>query len=85
MRKVLLQDQKNAMFHYRMKYNTEPYFALQVLIRERLIPHMASRVGIENWPKEAILKWIHEKQQSTYIRINPDWKDCDFEYEGWIK
>ena len=35
--------------------------------------------------EEAILKWIHEKQQSTYIRINPDWRDCDFEYEGWVK
>ena len=35
--------------------------------------------------EEAILKWIHEKQQSTYIRINPDWRDCDFEYEGWIR
>lgn len=35
--------------------------------------------------EEAILKWIHEKQKSTYIRINPDWRDCDFEYEGWVK
>lgn len=35
--------------------------------------------------EEAILKWIHEKQQSTYIRINPDWRDCEFQYEGWIK
>ena len=35
--------------------------------------------------EEAILKWIHEKQMTTYIRINPDWRDCDFEYEGWIK
>ena len=35
--------------------------------------------------EETILKWIHDKQQSTYIRINPDWRDCDFEYEGWIK
>ena len=35
--------------------------------------------------EEAILKWIHEKQMSTYIRINPDWRDCEFEYEGWIK
>ena len=49
---------REFMFHYRVKYNTEPYSALQVLIRERLIPHMASRVGIENWPEEAILKWI---------------------------
>jgi len=35
--------------------------------------------------EEAILKWIHEKQKSTYIRINPDWRDCEFQYEGWIK
>lgn len=35
--------------------------------------------------EEAILKWIHEKQMTTYIRINPDWRDCEFEYEGWIK
>lgn len=45
-------------FHYRVKYNSEPYSALGDLIYNRLIPHMASRVGIENWPKEAILKWI---------------------------
>ena len=35
--------------------------------------------------EEVILNWIKEKQQSTYIRINPDWRDCDFQYEGWIK
>ena len=35
--------------------------------------------------EEVILKWIHEKQQSTYIRINTDWTDCDFQYEGWVK
>ena len=35
--------------------------------------------------EEAIQNWIKEKQKSTYIRINPDWRDCDFQYEGWIK
>jgi peptidyl-prolyl cis-trans isomerase SurA len=35
--------------------------------------------------EEVILNWIKEKQKSTYIRINPDWRDCDFEYEGWVK
>ena len=34
---------------------------------------------------EVIRKWIKDKQESTYIRINPDWRDCDFQYEGWIK
>lgn len=32
-----------------------------------------------------ILDWIKEKQQSTYIRINPDWRDCEFQYPGWVK
>ena len=35
--------------------------------------------------EEAVRNWIKEKQKSTYIRINPDWRDCDFQYEGWIK
>lgn len=35
--------------------------------------------------EEAILNWIKEKQKSTYIRINPDWRDCDFQYDGWVK
>ena len=35
--------------------------------------------------EEVVLNWIKEKQKSTYIRINPDWRDCEFEYEGWIK
>ena len=34
---------------------------------------------------ELIDAWIREKQKTTYIRINPDWCDCDFEYPGWVK
>ena len=35
--------------------------------------------------EETIRNWIKAKQQSTYIRINPDWRDCEFQYDGWIK
>ncbi|MCH5168309.1 MAG: peptidylprolyl isomerase [Prevotellaceae bacterium] len=35
--------------------------------------------------EEVIQNWIKEKQQNTYIRINPDWRDCEFQYEGWVK
>lgn len=35
--------------------------------------------------EETIRNWIKEKQKSTYIRINPDWRDCEFQYDGWIK
>ncbi|MBR0433835.1 MAG: peptidylprolyl isomerase [Bacteroidaceae bacterium] len=35
--------------------------------------------------EEFIEKWIREKQRTTYVRINPAWSDCEFQYPGWIK
>ena len=35
--------------------------------------------------EEKITEWIKNKQKSTYVRINPEWRDCDFEYPGWVK
>ena len=36
--------------------------------------------------KEQKLKqWITEKQKTTYVRINGDWCDCEFQYPGWGK
>lgn len=34
---------------------------------------------------EKVEKWIREKQQTTYIHINDDWRNCEFKYPGWIK
>lgn len=35
--------------------------------------------------EEKIEKWIVEKQKTTYIRINDDWKRDGYKYPGWIK
>ena len=35
--------------------------------------------------EERIHKWVVDKIKSTYTRLNDDFKDCQFEYEGWIK
>lgn len=44
--------------------------------------------------KEVVLKkrreqvlhdWVVNKIKSTYVRVNDRYKNCDFEYEGWIK
>ena len=35
--------------------------------------------------EEKLQKWILEKQRKTYVRINPNWANCDFKYPGWIK
>ena len=35
--------------------------------------------------EEHIHKWIVEKIKNTYVRVNDRYKDCDYEFEGWIK
>jgi peptidyl-prolyl cis-trans isomerase SurA len=30
-------------------------------------------------------KWIEEKQKSTFVRINPEWRNCNFEFPNWVK
>lgn len=29
--------------------------------------------------------WVVDKIKKTYVRMNDRYKDCDFEYEGWVK
>lgn len=50
----------------------DDYQALQEVVLEKLC-------------MEKIEKWIREKQQTTYIHINDDWRNCEFKYPGWIK
>ena len=50
----------------------EDYQALQDLV-------------IEKMSEKKIEEWIRSKQQTTYIHINDDWKNCEFKYPGWIK
>lgn len=36
--------------------------------------------------KEEFLKdWVKKKLKDTYVRMNDRYKDCQFEYEGWVK
>jgi peptidyl-prolyl cis-trans isomerase SurA len=42
-------------------------------------------VVLEKKRNEKIEQWIKEKIQKTYIKIDPEWKNCEFKYSGWIK
>ncbi len=42
-------------------------------------------VVLEKRREEALHKWVTEKIKSTYVRINDEYRDCDFEYEGWVR
>lgn len=65
-----------------------------VRLRERTAAHRANltddyqlmKLIVEGQKKEDVVnKWVQEKIKSTYVRINDDWKNCDFKYKGWVK
>ena len=36
--------------------------------------------------REQILHdWVVSKIKATYVRINPQYRECEFEYEGWLR
>ena len=35
--------------------------------------------------EQKLVQWIKEKQKTTYVRINGNWCDCEFQYPGWGK
>lgn len=51
---------------------SEDYQRLRSLVTERL-------------SGEKLDKWVKEKQQTTYVWVNPEWRNCTFEYPGWVK
>jgi len=65
-----------------------------VKLKSRIEGHKASlsedfqaiKSMMENEKRQEILnKWIAKKQKETYIRINENWRNCDFERDGWIQ
>ena len=33
---------------------------------------------------EFIHDWILKKQKTTFVQIDPEWQNCEFEYPGWV-
>ena len=42
-------------------------------------------VVLQRRQNERIHQWVVDKIKSIYTRLNDDYRDCKFEYEGWIK
>jgi peptidyl-prolyl cis-trans isomerase SurA len=42
-------------------------------------------VVLEKRHQEALRDWVVDKIKHTYVRMNDRYKDCKFEYQGWIK
>lgn len=42
-------------------------------------------VLLEKLQGEKLESWIKKMQKTTYVKINDDWRNCEFNYPGWIK
>jgi peptidyl-prolyl cis-trans isomerase SurA len=65
-----------------------------VKLRNRIEGHKATPtedfqtvkdVIIAKMKEEKLREWIKEKQRTTYVRINGNPCDCEFQYPGWVK
>ena len=65
-----------------------------VRVKSKTKAHRASVTDDFQALKEIVLQqkkdkiindWIAQKQKTIYVRINENWRNCDFEYPGWIK
>lgn len=35
--------------------------------------------------EEKLKKWVSDKIRDTYVRMSPEYQNCNYEYEGWLK
>jgi peptidyl-prolyl cis-trans isomerase SurA len=65
-----------------------------VMLKSRVEGHRATITEDFQTMKEVVLRnrreaylkdWVKEKLKTIYVRVNDRYKDCTFEYEGWIK
>lgn len=74
--------------------NSSKEMVAVVKLRSKVDTHKANLIDdyqllrsiYEEEKKEEFLRnWISKKQKETYIRIDPQWSNCQFQYPGWIK
>lgn len=46
---------------------------------------VVKEVVLANMKAQKLEEWIREKQKTTYVRINGERGDCEFQYPGWGK
>ncbi|MBR4326002.1 MAG: peptidylprolyl isomerase [Bacteroidales bacterium] len=64
-----------------------------IKVKSKVEPHIAhietdyqviQDMALDKKYRETYDKWVAEKSQSTYIKISNDYKNCPFEYDGWL-
>ena len=70
-----------------------PIFKI-IQITNRIDPHQADlkndytilqEMTKRSKQQEELMKWIEDKQETTYIKIDDSYKACPFSNKGWVK
>ena len=79
---------------FTMINNSQKEVVAIVKLKSRVNQHRANlsddfqamKSMVENKKREDLLHdWILKKQKTTYVRIADGWRNCDFQYPGWVK
>ncbi|MCC8145920.1 MAG: peptidylprolyl isomerase [Bacteroidales bacterium] len=72
-------SQKEVVAMVRLKSRTEGHKA------SLSDDYQALKAMVEEEKQEQILQeWLTNKIKDTYVRINDNWKNCDFQLKGWL-
>lgn len=93
--KNLKVGELSSAFESRDNEGREGNVVYKIIRLERIIPsHVANlendynvilNMANNKQVSDAVEKFIKEKQRTTYIRIDPLFRDCAFKRDGWLK
>jgi len=77
-----------------MKNSREQEVCAIIKLKSRIDEHRATitedlqpmkEIVVAKKRQEVIRNWIEKKIKETYVKMAPEYRDCDFEYEGWVR
>jgi len=77
-----------------MKTNSQKEVVVIARLMNRVEGHKANpsddyqelkEIVEESRRQDILNKWILKKQNETYVRIKEEYRNCEFEYPGWVK
>ena len=93
-RKVGEMKQGEISEPFIMRNSKDKQVAAIVKLSKRIEGHKADmnsdyqtiKMMAENKKRQELLdKWLKNKIKTTYVRIDENWRNCEFRYEGWIR
>jgi len=78
--KMITNKQKEVVAIVKLRARTESHRA------NLSDDYQALKTIVEAKKREELLNdWIAKKQKTTYVRIGEGWRNCDFQFPGWVK